>query len=281
MDRTLYLTESSTELTIRRDGPSIWITGARRAGQRVPARLIGRLVVIGNINVEAAIITLFAEHGVPMVFLGRDGTEWAVVLPCCADLPEHYAVQRMALVRPGRDQILHQWSQEWRQAVQRSMIKDLYPWLSLSIRRSCSEQTYEELIEYLRPEDLGKWNAVRGFALNLSLSVVVERLIASGLDPRVGILHRGRECGLALDIAGMLEAVCDVISLGVLHSRVTNPAGDKRFASHRLTAANVEAIVAAFEGRRRAYTDLADAIISELIRKLGERRDEKLISDLL
>lgn len=55
MDKTLYLTESGNDICVRRDGPSVWITTRDKAGQRAPGRLLGRVIIMGNVRLDAAL----------------------------------------------------------------------------------------------------------------------------------------------------------------------------------------------------------------------------------
>ncbi len=90
MEKTLYLTENQ-KLRVRSDGPSLWIEQAEHAGQRVPARLIRRMVVVGNIALDTGSLTLLASRGVPIALLNRKGEPLAMVLGV-----EDGAVQRRA-----------------------------------------------------------------------------------------------------------------------------------------------------------------------------------------
>ncbi len=64
MGRTLYLNENKG-LTVLRDGPSVWIKEDGKAGRRIPARLVGRVVVIGNLRLEAGVDNPFYAERYP------------------------------------------------------------------------------------------------------------------------------------------------------------------------------------------------------------------------
>ncbi|MFN3531862.1 MAG: CRISPR-associated endonuclease Cas1, partial [Candidatus Brocadia sp.] len=68
MDRTLYLNENTT-LNVIRDGPSIVVKEGKKSGRRVPARMIQRVIITGNIKLETSLITLFTQNNVPVTFL--------------------------------------------------------------------------------------------------------------------------------------------------------------------------------------------------------------------
>jgi CRISPR/Cas system-associated endonuclease Cas1 len=72
MEKTLYLSEKQT-LRIRCDGPSLWVEQANCAGQRVPARLVRRAIVVGNVTLDSGTLTLLAQRGVPIALLDRRG----------------------------------------------------------------------------------------------------------------------------------------------------------------------------------------------------------------
>jgi CRISPR/Cas system-associated endonuclease Cas1 len=96
MGRTLYLNENKG-LTVLRDGPSVWIKEDGKAGRRIPARLVGRVVVIGNLRLEAGVITLFTQNDIPVTFINRRGDELAVAMPYNHHLPRHYEEQKIFL----------------------------------------------------------------------------------------------------------------------------------------------------------------------------------------
>src|SRR6516165_10463249 len=79
MEKTLYLSENE-KLRIKRDGPSLWVEQPNCAGQRVPARLVCRAVVLGNVTLDTASLTLLAQRGVPITLLDRNGEPLAMVL---------------------------------------------------------------------------------------------------------------------------------------------------------------------------------------------------------
>ena len=79
MEKTLYLAENQT-LRVRRDGPSLWVHQSNSAGQRVPARLVRRAIVVGNVALDSASLTLLAQRGVPVTLLDRRGEPLAMVL---------------------------------------------------------------------------------------------------------------------------------------------------------------------------------------------------------
>jgi CRISPR/Cas system-associated endonuclease Cas1 len=95
MGRTLYLNEGSSKLTVTRDGPSVLIKSDEIADRRIPVRLIGRVIIIGSVRLDADIITLFAEHNVPVIFMTRNSEESVVAIPYNHRLARHYEEQKI------------------------------------------------------------------------------------------------------------------------------------------------------------------------------------------
>ena len=60
-------------LLTTREGAAVAITVPGSACQRVPARRVGRVVILGELTVPVLALTLFSERGVPVTFLDRAG----------------------------------------------------------------------------------------------------------------------------------------------------------------------------------------------------------------
>ncbi|PIX82923.1 MAG: hypothetical protein COZ33_08140, partial [Nitrospirae bacterium CG_4_10_14_3_um_filter_70_108] len=70
--RTLYLA-GREGVAVRREGAAVAITVPGSACQRVPARRVGRVVILGELTLPVSALTLFSERGVPVTFLDRAG----------------------------------------------------------------------------------------------------------------------------------------------------------------------------------------------------------------
>jgi len=124
MGRTLYLNENRG-LRVRRDGPSIWIHWVERSGQRVPVRLISRVVIIGNVKLEAGAITLFTKNDIPVIFMSCSGEEEAVAIPYNHRLAKHYGEQKILFDAPENEKRYENWVETKRMVIQVNMLKRL------------------------------------------------------------------------------------------------------------------------------------------------------------
>jgi len=264
-DRTLYFCENTKGTEVRRDGPSIWVRELGRAGYRVPYRLIGRVVVIGDIVINTAVITLFSENGVPVLFISRLADEIAFMSPVRGALPGHYMLQKTIRKNEAVIEAFSRWSSMISSGLQKEAARTLCHSLSRDIRLRMGAQDYEEIIDYLKPSDEKKWNVVRNFIAGLLRLVIVEELCKAGLDPHPGILHDGECYGLASDICTVLRPEIDVQALHFFGSSVDHPVSGKKFNSSRLTEQAVQVIVRRFENNRLALHRLVASLIEDLI----------------
>ncbi len=265
MGRTLYLCESTKNIQITRDGPSIWIKDRDRAGYRVPVALIGRVVVIGNILLDTGAVTLFSESGVPVVFMSRLADEIAFATPVKGELPAHYLLQRSIAGDEAVRATFLVWKRNWQASFQKNVIKRLYSSLAADIRMNLQEGDYAEMLSYLRPWDEAKWSIVMQFVDILLMGVVIEELHSAGIDPHPAIIRKQERYGLARDICDVLQPEIDIQSLQFFDSTIEKPSQDRKFQSSRLTEHAVKDIVHRFENRRLATQRMIAALIEDLI----------------
>ncbi len=269
MDRTLYLSESGSDVRVRRDGPSVWVTRQNSAGQRIPARLVSRVVIIGNVMLDAGSITLFSENDIPVVFMARNAEEVAVAMPYSHRLPLYYRAQKGFLSSNADVQAYRVWAETWHRAVQSSVLKRLYPQLGHTLPFRIGEKDYQDVIAYLKPHDEAKWDVVRGFVNNLFRTVIVEQLIRRELDPNLGVIHREYALGLVLDICHMVEAERDLQCLQFFRTSVDKPAAERSYRVCNVTDSVVRNLMHRFENRRGAITKMIADIIAELVKLMG------------
>lgn len=122
MERTLYLNENTT-LNVIRDGPSLVVKEEGMSGRRVPARMVQRVIVTGNIKLETSLITLFTQNNVPVTFLDKKGNQIAVTLPYKQYLPEHYKEQKIFFESDYTTQRFMTFLRAYRQRVQIDVLK--------------------------------------------------------------------------------------------------------------------------------------------------------------
>lgn len=267
MGRTLYLNATRQNLLVLRDGPSVCIRRRERAPQRVPVRLLGRVVIIGNVRLDAGAITLFAENDIPVVFMNRAAEDVAVAIPYNHSLPTHYRAQKIFLESERNISRFKEWADTKRMVIQVNMLKRLYRWFGGYV---IGEGNYQELLSRKKPRDEWKWTTVTGIVTNLFRGLIIERLIKADLDPHLGVLHRRHNFGLALDICYIMGAESDMQGLQFFRCTRKHPYMETRGSNWKITDAGMRNIIQRFENRRAALSDMVDNVIDELFELMRE-----------
>ncbi|MEW6245675.1 MAG: CRISPR-associated endonuclease Cas1 [Nitrospirota bacterium] len=209
MERTLYLNESPG-LRVRRDGPSLWIERRRTAGQRVPVRLIRRVLIAGNVALDTESLTAFAERGVPITLLNRAGEPVAVVLGCAAGLFARRGRQAAALEDPRQRDRLCAWLRAWERGRRLVLASRLDPVTAARWRREgmrpADYDTWIERQARLRGVSLRR----RGFFRAALQTLALEAILEAGWDPHLGWLHRAQPLGFVRDCVAALQADADL-----------------------------------------------------------------------
>lgn len=270
MERTLYLSENRN-IQVNRDGPSVLVKGDNGAGQRVPARLIGRVVIIGNVKLEAGAITLFTENDIPVVFLTRSGDEVAVALPYNHKLPTHYEEQKVFLETKENSLRYENWANTKRMVIQVNTLKRIMRSGSFNFKFGFGEGNYQEFLSSFKPRSVDKWNAVSGVINNLFRLLIIEHLINADLDLHTGVIHRRHNFGLALDLCYIMGGESDVQAIQLFKC---GDAGhfEKAAGNWTLTDSGMKNIIQRFENRKRAVNNMIAGIIDEIFELMRELR---------
>ncbi len=260
MGRTLYLNEDNSGLLVQRDGPSVWIKGRGSARQRVPVRLVSRVVIIGNIRLDASVITLFTENEIPVVFMNRNASELATAIPYNYAAYSRYKEQDLLLRNRNKALCFKRWAEDKKKAIQADVVKRLYKHGSLHI----SESDYAEIISYLKPEDENQWMVVKGFINNLFRELIIGELLRAMLDPHLGIINNRQNFGLVRDICYIMEAESDIQCLQFFKCSRIDPFIEKQAEKYRLSSTGIKSIIHRFENRLYALSSIVKNIIDEL-----------------
>lgn len=271
MGRTLYLNENRG-LRVLRDGPSIWIKWMDRSGQRVPVRFVSRVVVMGNVKLESAAITLFTENNIPVVFMNHRGEELAVTIPYNHRLARHYEEQKVFLETKEKIERYTKWDETKRMVIQTGVLRRLFPEIACKIRYGLGDGNYQRLISRVKPPEENKWVVVTGIVGNLFRGLIIEHLLRAGIDPHLGILQRRHNFGLALDICYIMEAESDMQSLQFFRYARSRPYIERKGNSWTVTDIGMRNITQRFENRREALSNIIESIIDELFELMRELR---------
>lgn len=212
MERTLYLNESPG-LRVRRDGPSLWIERRQTAGQRVPVRLIRRVLIAGNVALDTESLTVFAERGVPITLLNRAGEPVAVVLASAAGLFARRGRQAAALEDSRQRDRLCAWLRAWERGRRLVLASRLDPVTAARWRReglrSAEYDTWVMQQARMRGASLRR----RGFFRAALQTLALEAISEAGWDPHLGLLHRAQPLGFVRDCVAALQADADLVWL--------------------------------------------------------------------
>ena len=190
MERTLYLNDKD-HLMVKKDGPSLWIVEKGKAGRRVLVRLIGQVVVTGNVRLEAGMITMLAESGVPVTFVNRGGTGVTTALAMEMHITSLRArVERFRQSRKGRSRMIELLT-SWRRTLMARLMVEFLPRIREVIgSKGLREREYMEYLNHLLlgTEDKGI-GAVRGILDGLFHELTLKKVMDLGLDPHAGFVN--------------------------------------------------------------------------------------------
>lgn len=276
MGRTLYLNENSN-INVMRDGPSVWIQWRGGSGQRVPARLVGRVIVIGNVRLEAGVITLFTENDVPMLFLNRATDEAALAVPYNHKLPKHYEEQKVFLETPKTVERYKYWADVKRMNIQVKMLMRLKHPIASKISHGFGEGNYQEILRTMRYCSVDKWNAAISIISNLFRLLITEHLIKADLDYHMGIIHRRHNFGLALDMCYIMGGEIDAQAVQFFRTGRDKDFIERSGNNWIVTDSGMKDIIHRFENRKDALSVIIEDIIDELFELIREIRSRAAV----
>ncbi|MEW6068008.1 MAG: CRISPR-associated endonuclease Cas1 [Nitrospirota bacterium] len=272
MDRTLYLNENR-ELTVFRDGPSIWVKETGKAGRRIPARLIGRVVIIGNLRLEAGVITLFTDKDIPVTFINRRGDAVAVAIPYNHHLPRHYEEQKVFLETEGNIDRYKNWLYARRKQLQINAIRRLSRGIAeLFVEKGFREKDYHRIIERFTQSNDKLWKVVSGVTSNLFREMIIGCIVRADLDPHLGILHRRHNFSLALDICFILEAEIDMQCIQFLKTAREKIYMAREKSEWSISNDGMRDIIHRFENRKKQIHAAVERLIDDIFELMRELR---------
>ncbi|MBI5307891.1 MAG: CRISPR-associated endonuclease Cas1 [Planctomycetes bacterium] len=268
MERTLYLNENTT-LNVIRDGPSLVVKEDGKSDRRVPARLVQQVIITGNIKLETSLITLFTQNNVPVTFFDKKGCQIAVTLPYRHYLPGYYKEQRIFFESDYTIQRFMTFLRAYRQRIQIDVLKLLLKkqmpdhYITVGLK----EEEYQQVIDNETSPYRETYQPIHNAVSALFVEMVISKLIASGLDPHLGVMHRRRDLGLALDICHILGPEIDIQSIQFFYGEK----GVDHRNNNEISSEDRKAIAVRFENRKGVLVTLIEHITDgmfELIREL-------------
>ncbi len=266
MGRTLYLSECKG-MKIQRDGPSLWVEMPGRAGRRVPITLIERVVIIGKVNLDSLIITLFAEHEIPVTFFNRRGEEMAVLYSYNHRYAEHYHRQKIFFLSEYNIERFMNIIRAWRRKLQLNAIGRISKRLKIEYSlKGLRESDYKKIIKFATLLYGKEYEFVHNIVSGLFREMIISRLTRAGLDPHLGVLHRRRNFGLALDICHMLGPEEDIQSIQFFKASK----GKQYVTPLGVTSDGMKDIVLRFENRLKTIISITEQIIDDIFEAMRE-----------
>ncbi|MEW6214074.1 MAG: CRISPR-associated endonuclease Cas1 [Nitrospirota bacterium] len=272
MDRTLYLNENRG-LKVFRDGPSVWVKEGGRAGRRIPARLVGRVVIIGNLRLEAGVITLFTDNDIPVTFINNRGDAVAVAIPYNHHLPRHYEEQKVFLEAEGNIDRYKSWLYAKRKEIQINVIRRISKGVAeLFAAKGFREKDYHRFIERFKPSKDEQWKVVFGVTSNLFREMIIGSIVKADLDPHYGVLYRRHNFSLALDICHIFEPEIDIQCIQFL--KIAREYGYmlKGQAGWSVLKEGMKDIIHRFENRRKKLHEMVEKLIDDIFELMRELR---------
>jgi len=263
MKKSLYLVEKRNKITVHSDGPSFLITSRNKAPMRVPVRTIDKVVIIGNVRIDANSIILCAENKIPVLFIASDKTEKALLLPYNHKLPNHYKEQRLILQSKETMMRYKKWIYTKRSMMQIQILKELFNRFSFTV--DIGEGNYKFLINsFIKSQP--NWTTIKDIIENFLRGVITGRIIQSGLDHHLGIIHRRVNFGLLLDLSMIFEPEADFQTIKFFQSSKFG------IQNGELTEEGIKQIIDRFESRRENFTKSVEAVIDELFEIIKDVR---------
>lgn len=215
MEKTLFLSENPKR-RIRRDGPSLWVEQEGEAGTRIPARVIRRVLIRGNVRMDAGCLTLFAERGVPVTLFGTDGMPSAVVLPVATQEGQRRTRQRALLEDRARQDRILAWMLAWERGRQVALIGRLAPHIAKRWKRVGFRKEDYDAVLTRRLDVPVEESGERAFVAGMVFEFILAEISVERWDPHVGVRHQTGPLGFAHDLTDVLGAEADRIWIAAL-----------------------------------------------------------------
>ena len=258
-------------MTIQRDGPSLWIMVGNKAGRRVPARLISRVIITGNVKLDSGVITLFTENGVPVTFLNRRGdilgTALGVVNPDWR-LKERQTILFVSSVY--RSRVLN-WITAKRRNSQIQLLKDLAcKEIELFLSKGLREKDFKKAISSYLPDDEHAVRIIAGTIKGMTYELITNCLLTSDLDPHLGVLHRRYNMGLVRDLCYIIEAETVRQTIQFFRLKRWDVYLEGQNGEWALKPAGIKSIAMRFESHQKRVQEIIGCLIDDIFQLMRE-----------
>lgn len=270
LDRTLYLTEKKG-LTVKRDGPSVWIKEDGSAGKRIPARLVNMVFVIGNIMLDTGVVTLFSENEVPMMFMNIKGEEVAVT-----SFPQVKRMEDINLQRPFLETTegvarYRSWALSKRRKVSflvRSFYAERKEGAFARAWRDVSEMHHT--IAYARNEHPFVFRAAHNIIEGLVRELIIGVLAKARIDPHTGVLNADTQYGFVSDLCFVVGPEIEAQAVAFAFSARAEDLNVNTGRSCVPSKTGIKKLVEAFEGNKALLGGYVKEILGSYLRFAGK-----------
>ena len=265
MERTLYINESH-RLSIKRDGPSLWIEDHLKRGRRIPARLLDQVIIKGGVTIDSGVFELLSDYGVPVTFLNKKGEIVATIVSAHTGSHLKEEVYRFSRIARNRERVIT-WLEANNINFKTSLLRRLVPESINSIYYYGPRKTdYEEYLHtVLSNFNRSVISMVRAAITSLIHEFVLTRVLAAGLSPHTGFVHRWDEFGFVKDICFVLEAERDRQLIQCLKNLKEKPV-DSIVDRQGLSVDTMKDIIIRFENHKKRLKAIVDGLLEDFVR---------------
>ncbi len=270
--RTMYVNDNN-RLFIKVDGPSLWIKEKEKAGRRVPLRFIDQVIIAGNVVIETGVITLLAEHGVPVLFLNKKNGIKATVL----ESDTTYTIlkekmERLRLSIEGQKRV-RQWLNARRRNLQRRLLIELNKGFRWRIKKKgLKEEDYTHYITTLLLKEIkdGSIKPVQNILDGLIHETVLKKVLEAELDPHISFLHACQNFAFIKDLSYALEAEKDRQTIQFFKSPCAEQFICRKDGVWDINSRGMKNIVVRFENHRERFLKDIDLLLIDFFELLRE-----------
>lgn len=258
-------------MTVARDGPSLWITMGNKAGRRVPARIINRVIITGNVKLDSGVITLFTGNGVPVTFLNRKGDIIGTALGVVN--PDWRLKERQTMLFSNslyRSRVLN-WITAKRRNCQMQLLKDLACQdVKIFIAKGLREKDFKKALSGFIPVDETVVRIVSGTVKGMAYELVTNCLLTSDLDPHLGVLYRRYNMGLVRDLCYIIEAEIARQTVQFFRLKRWDVYLESQNREWMLNPAGMRSIAMRFESHQKRVQEIIGCLIDDIFQLMRE-----------
>ena len=266
--RTLYLA-GREGVAVRREGAAVAITVPGSACQRVPARRVGRVVILGELTLPVSALTLFSERGVPVTFLDRAGRTRGILLhPNPPEDPRGSGWFRsLRADEVSRNQVRRLYAAHRRRLQLGALAAIQSPMREWARERGLRDQDYQQWLLATTREGTPR-EAVRVVRRTLSsflLNWCGRALVAARIDQRMGLVEPCRPLGLAEEVASTLYPIVDPVWVGLFRKQDAVRHFQLEGLEWALAPRQARWLIAPYEAQGPRLTAAFDGLLRDLL----------------